>query len=128
MTPDDLRERTTAFAIAVLQFTAECRRRPELRQIADQLTDSSSSTAGNYRSACRARSHREFISKIAIALEEVDESVGWLEILSRSGLIDSKDLAPLLLEARELMSILGASRKTAERRAWERGRKPGRQR
>jgi hypothetical protein len=37
--------------------------------------------AADYRAACRARSHREFISKLAIAVEEADESVGWFRTI-----------------------------------------------
>src|SRR4029078_5841594 len=33
---------------------------------------------GNYRSACRARSHAEFTAKIGIVLDEADESELWL--------------------------------------------------
>jgi len=33
---------------------------------------------------CRARSDSEFIAKIGIALEEADESKGWLELLVSS--------------------------------------------
>jgi four helix bundle protein len=43
--------------------------------------------AANYRAACRARSDKEFISKMNIVLEEADETVFWLEIiLDKNGL------------------------------------------
>lgn len=81
MTPEELRARLTAFAIAVTRFCKPVFSTPELRNIADQLGRSATSIASNYRVACRARSRREFISKIGIALEEADEAVGWLEVL-----------------------------------------------
>jgi four helix bundle protein len=62
------------------------------RYIATQLIRSSTSVAANYRSACRARSKREFIAKIGIVLEEADE-------------------------ANELVAILTATLKTATRNA-----------
>ncbi|HEY6307505.1 MAG TPA: four helix bundle protein [Candidatus Angelobacter sp.] len=37
--------------------------------------------AANYRAACRARSKAEFIAKIGVVLEEVDECVLWIEML-----------------------------------------------
>jgi len=42
----------------------------EGRRIGGQLFDAATSVAANYRAACKARSHAEFVSKIGIALEE----------------------------------------------------------
>ncbi|WP_443634953.1 four helix bundle protein [Candidatus Marifrigoribacter sp. Uisw_064] len=39
-----------------------------------QLIKSVTSTAANYRAACRARSKKEFFSKICIVVEEADET------------------------------------------------------
>ena len=88
MTPEDLKRRITDFAVSVVAFCAELRKKPEGRNIADQLSASATATAANYRSACRARSHKEFISRIAVSVEEADESAGWLEIA------DGANLAP----------------------------------
>ena len=116
MTPDELRRRLTDFGIAVVEFCKPLWLRPETRSTADQLTRSATSVAANYRIACRARSKREFISKIGIALEEADESVGWLELLLGTEPQLSEPLKPLLRECREIVAILSASRATAQRR------------
>lgn len=115
MTPDELRTRLTAFAIAISRFCKPLFGRPETRNIADQLGRSATSVASNYRVACRARSRREFISKIGIALEEADEAVGWLEVLMGAEPSLAEPIAPLLKEAREIVAILSASRVTASR-------------
>jgi four helix bundle protein len=61
---------------------------------------------------CRARSRADFIHKLGGAIEEVDESALWLEILAEAG-IGSRDLtAPLWREADELTRIF-VSRETA---------------
>jgi four helix bundle protein len=49
--------------------------------VSNQLIRSSMSVGANYRAACRARSDKEFISKLSIVLEESDESLYWLEII-----------------------------------------------
>jgi four helix bundle protein len=116
MNPEELKERLTAHAVDCVTFCVELRKKPEARQIADQLSASTTSTATNYRSACRARSHREFVSKIGTALEEADESVGWLEIIVRSGLADTDRAVALRREASEVLAILAASRRTAASR------------
>jgi four helix bundle protein len=115
VTPEELRERTTAFAADVLAFCRDLKRTSDARNVFDQLSDSGTAVAANYRCACRARSRREFISKLAIAVEEADETVGRLEIIIRSKTASGGRPAELLREARGLLAILAASRRTAER-------------
>jgi four helix bundle protein len=83
--------------------------------IGNQLLRSGTSVGANYRSACRARSRPDFISKASIALEEADESQYWMELLIESGTIPEKQLAALIKEADELVAILTVSVKTAKK-------------
>ena len=69
----------------------------------------------NYRAACKARSRREFISKIGIVEEEADESAFWLELIIASGLMKTALVEPLFREAGELSAIFAQSRLTALR-------------
>jgi four helix bundle protein len=87
----------------------------EARVIASQLLRSGTSVAANYRAVCRARSRAEFLAKIGIVLEEVDESAFWLELLCDAGLVPAEKLTSLLAEANELTAIFNASRTTARR-------------
>jgi four helix bundle protein len=120
MTPEDLKRRTTDFAIALVKFCAELRRKPEARNIADQLSAAATAVAANYRTACRARSHREFVSRIAVAVEEADETVGWLKIIAGAELAGETEIAPILAEAEQILAILAASRRTAQRNSEKR--------
>ena len=106
----------TAFAVATICFCKPLWLKAETRYLASQLCRASTSTASNYRVACRARSKREFISKLGIALEEADECAGWFEVLGAAQLADANAIRPLLQEARELVAILPASRLTAQGR------------
>ncbi len=74
-----------------------------------QLTRSATSVGANYRSACRARSKADFISKIQIVEEEADESMYWLEMIQELKVVPEKQLVPLLLEANELIAIFAAT-------------------
>lgn len=114
MKPEDLRERITAWAVDVSRLTGPLFGRYQTRIRASQLKRSADSTAATYRAACIARSHREFLSTIAIALEEADESVGWLEMSGREGILKGPAFERVLDEARQLTRILAKSRMTAE--------------
>ena len=92
MTPEELRERITAWAVDVSRLAGPLFRTYETRERASQLKRASDSTAANYRAACIARSHNDFLSKLSIALEEADEAVGWLEMSKREGIVEGQDL------------------------------------
>jgi four helix bundle protein len=82
-----------------------------------QLLRSASSVAANYRSACRAKSKADFISKPSTVEEEADESALWLEMIADE-MVDLKvastaELPRLLAEAGEIVAIMVASKKTA---------------
>jgi len=116
MTESELKRRTKAFALRVIKLAATLSKDFVGRRLGDQLLRSGTSVASNYRSACRARSKADFISKFGIVEEEGDESALWIELLGDSGLVASRRLAKLLAEANELTAIMVASRKTCKAR------------
>jgi four helix bundle protein len=116
MTPEAMKERTQDFAIAVIQF---CRRMAPSREsgvIIGQLIRCSASVGANYRSALQARSRREFIARIGVVLEEADETLFWLELVRKTG-SNLTGLEDLIREARQLLAIFVATRRTAQRNA-----------
>ena len=113
MTPDDLKARTKKFAVEVIQFARSVPRDPIDGQIASQLTDAATSVAAHYRAVCRAKSRADFINKLSGAIEEVDESALWLELLAEAGICARSKTSPLWREADELTRIFVRSRETA---------------
>jgi four helix bundle protein len=80
-----------------------------------QLLRSGTSVGANYRSACRARSTADFISKIGVVEEEADETIYWMELLIEAGLVRKDDLISLLDEANQILAITISSIKTARK-------------
>ena len=111
-----LQARTQKFAADVIKLCDTLPKDTGTQRIAAQLIDSSGATDSNYRAACRGRSKAEFIAKLGIAVEEADESKGWLQLLVASDRCSIEQTRDLIQEADELISIFVASRKTAERR------------
>ena len=114
MTPDELKQRTRRFAVAIIRLCRSVPRTYDDRVIARQLVRSGTSVGANYNSACRARSRPEFVSKLNIVLEEADETLYWLDLLIESDLVAATKVQPLKKEANELVSILVASLRTAK--------------
>jgi four helix bundle protein len=109
----ELERRSQEFAAQVIELCAEVRKLPTGRTPADQLLDSATSVGANYRASSRARSRAEFVAKLGIVAEEIDESVYWLELMLRAGLGDPRAVGRLLPEAKELRAIFAASYRTA---------------
>src|SRR5256885_17100269 len=107
--PRDLRERTKAFALAIVRLVDALPRSRAADVIGHQLLRAGTSVAANYRSARRARSRKEFLAKMAIVGDEADESSFWLELLVQARLVASDRGAEPLREARLLMANTGAS-------------------
>jgi len=89
----------------------------EARVLGNQLLRAGTAVVANYRAACRARSRAEFIAKLGVVVEEADETVFWYELLEEAGIVPHEDMKDVVGEARELLSIFSAGRRTAKIRA-----------
>lgn len=113
---DDLRRRTTDFALDVIRFTETLPRTRTADVLGRQLLRCGTSVGANYRAACRARSNAEFIAKMGIVEEEADETLYWLELLTLADCVAPEASSPLLDEADQLLAITVASIRTARQR------------
>ena len=113
---DDLKNRTKAFAVTIIKLYAELPKTDEMRIIGKQLLRSSTSVAANFRAYARGRSDKERYAKLSITVEEIDESLFWLEIFEESELLHPKRLEEHKTEALELLKILSSFRKTLKAR------------
>jgi len=112
-TAEGLKDRTKRFVIAVLEFAETLPRTPASDALVRQLTRAGIGVAGNYRGACRARSHAEFTARLGVVLEEADESELWLDVCHLKALGDERQRATLLAESRELVAIFSKAFVTA---------------
>ena len=109
----DLKARTQKFALDVIRYSRKLPRGDEFTIIRRQVIRSATSTAANYRSAQRAKSKADFISKLGTAEEEADETLFWLECLNELATREHAELKRLLGEANEPVAILTTSRRNA---------------
>lgn len=114
--PVDLRLRTRTFALRVVRLYTALPKREEAQILGKQLLRSGTSVGAHYHEATRARSKAEFISKLQGGLQELEETIYWLNLLIESGIVSKERLSELCKEADELAAILVASVKTVKRR------------
>ena len=116
MRMEGLRDRTKQFALRVIRMYASLPHSGAAQVLGKQALRSGTSVAANFREASRARSNAEFVAKLGIVEQELDETMLWLELLTESGIVSEKKLALLHQEAEELLKIVVASaRKTKSR-------------
>ena len=75
MTSEELKERLRRFGIRVLKMSDHLPKNYSSLVISRQITRSASSTGANYRAACRSKSSRDFINKLKMVEEELDETL-----------------------------------------------------
>ena len=114
---EQLKQRTFAFALRIIRFCRTLRTTWEGRELSDQIFRSGTRVGANYRSACRGRSHPDFVNKIGYVVEEIDDSLYWLELIKAAGLCPGPELTGLLQEASELSAIFNRSQLTAKANA-----------
>jgi len=107
-------QRTKDFAKKIIGLCRSLPSNREGRLIGDQLFRSGTSVASNYRAACRGRSRAEFVSKLAIVVEEADETQFWLELIKEMNILRDLTVDKLIKEADELVAIFVASIKTTK--------------
>lgn len=114
MTESELKDRFNRFAIGVHKLSTRFPNLPVYQNINFQLIKSSSSSSANYHAACRAKSKADFINKLKIVEEELDESVFWMNYLVSIDKQWTSEAEPLLKEGNELLAIIVASINTAK--------------
>ena len=115
LTPNELRDRSRTFSMRIVRLYGALPKSVEAQVMGKQVLRSGTSVAANYRAACRARSRAEFVSRLAIVVEEADETSYWLGMIAEAGLFSAKKLQPLQQEALELTKIFSAARNTSQR-------------
>jgi len=111
--PQELRDRTKAFAVRIVRLYRSLPYRTDAQVLGKQLIRSGTAVAANYRAACRARSKAEWVAKIGVVVEEADETLFWLEMLMDCKIVAPGKLQALIKEGHELSAIFTASRHTA---------------
>jgi four helix bundle protein len=109
---DAFKSRTRKQSVAIINFLKTIKSNEEMPVIKHQLIKSATSTAANYRAACRGKSKADFIAKLGIVNEEADETLFWLELIEDLG-YKSDQLQLLKNESEEILKIVAKSISTS---------------
>ena len=116
MNKEELRERMTTFAVRIVKMVDAMPNTVSGLAIARQIVRSGTLPSANYRAACLAKSDKDFINKLKMVEEELDETCHWLEIIMRSEMMKESRLKSLYQECSELLNIIAKSIVTVKTR------------
>lgn len=128
---EQIQNRTKKMALEIIKLSEHLPNKSVGWTFSNQIIRSATSVAANYRAVCRAKSDKDFISKMETVIEEADETLFWLEMIEDSKVIDDlglrnadlknstnhqSEILNLKSELNELISIFVASVKTVKNR------------
>lgn len=103
--PQDLRTRTTEFALRIVRLYTSLPKSTEAQVLGKQMLRSGTSVGANYREGYRAKSDPDIVNKFESVLQELDETDFWLDLLVRAGIVSAPKVGPLIKETNELIAI-----------------------
>jgi four helix bundle protein len=91
----DLKNRTRGYALRIINLYSALPGRNPAKVIANQLLRSGTSVGANYSEAVHARSDADFINKHEICLQELEETMYWLDLLTDANIVKVERIEPL---------------------------------
>ena len=109
MTEQELKDRFKQFSIRIIKMVDAMPNTISAMAIAKQIVRSGTSPAANYRAACIGKSNKDFLNKLKMVEEELDETSHWLEIIMETEMLPEHRIAPLYEECVALLKIIVSS-------------------
>ena len=109
MTEEELKARFKLFSIRVIALVDNMPNTISGKAIANQIVRSGTSPAANYRAACIGKSNKDFLNKLKMVEEELDETSHWLEIIMETEMLPENRVRPLYSECIALLKIIISS-------------------
>lgn len=116
MNADDLKKRLKIFALRIIKLSESLPNNTTGKTLGNQIIRSGTSPGANYRAACLGKSDKDFLNKLKMVEEELDETLYWLELIVESGLVKANLLDDLINENEELFKITVSSINTIKKR------------
>ena len=119
MTREEMKSRLKSFALRIIKLVDNMPNTIAANAIARQIVRSGTSPSANYRAACIGKSDKDFINKLKMCEEELDETAHWLELIMDSGMLPVERVRSLHEENIELVKIIVSSIKTMRNKSEE---------
>ncbi len=102
----ELQDRFKQFALRIIKLVDSMPNTLASTTLARQIIRSGTSPYANYSAACLAKSEKDFLNKLKMVEEELDETKRWLELIVESNIMPKDRMLYLINENKELVSII----------------------
>ena len=109
MTEQELKERLKRFAVRIIKMVDSMPHSISSTAIAKQVVRSGTSPIANYRAACLGKSRKDFLNKLKMVEEEIDETGIWLDLIMECEILPRNRVNALYDESQELLKIIISS-------------------
>jgi len=101
----DLAVRTRAYALRIIRLYQAIPKSGEGQIMGRQILKSGTSVGAHVAESCHPKSRADFTCKIDGAMQELEETLFWMDVLADSGTVKAPRLKALEDESHELMAI-----------------------
>lgn len=115
LTQPDLRSRTKALSVKILQFSRELPKTSDAQLLGKRLMRHVTRAGAYYRAALRCRSLRSYVKRLDYAIYDLELASYWLELLIESEAAPRLDMSSILLEIQETITILVGCKRKAKK-------------
>ena len=109
MTEQELKDRLRRFAARIIKMVDSMPHSISSTAIAKQVVRSGTSPIANYRAACLGKSRKDFLNKLKMVEEEIDETGMWLDLIMECEILPRNRVSALYDESQELLKIIISS-------------------
>jgi four helix bundle protein len=114
MAASPLRDKSYAFALAVVKQVRALRQQSREYELTSQLLRAATSIGANVEEANAGQSKKDFVAELAIARKEANEARYLLRLLRDAEILETIIVRTLIVDCEELIRMLTASIKTAQ--------------
>lgn len=101
-----LRDKSFEFAVRIVNLCRFLNEEMHEFVLSKQLIRSGTAIGALYREAQHAESKKDFCHKLSIAQKECNETLYWLELLSKTGYLELNQFQSIYKDCDELMALL----------------------
>jgi four helix bundle protein len=106
--PWDIRQRSFQYAVRAINLFRATQVQKDAAGwiLGKQYLRSATSIGANIEEAQSGKSRADFVHKYGIAQKEARESLYWLRLIAESGVLNQRQLEPMMEETNELISVI----------------------
>ena len=102
----ELQDRMLKFALRIMKLADSMPNSLSSQTIARQIVRSGTSPYANYSAACIAKSDKDFLNKLKMVEEELDETRRWIDLIIAGEIMPASRMNEIVQENKELVSII----------------------